>query len=228
MRQWIRNINRKNWKPSHNSRICALHFTEECFHTGSGRRHLNSTAVPTIFAFHSCSTTSETQVVSTHKEVSETVYFDHTYFGTAVSTPTSGEVTKSDSEMKVTSTEVRYVVMMDHQYSTTAVTKIHKGDSVTEVLDGNVDTVMEVSDGNEDIVMEEVHDDINFMSDAVLHHNDVTLEHHVEDSQVQHTALSDGISVTVDHSYLGVSPKTMKRKLCGKKLEKHWTPAVKN
>ncbi|KAF3851566.1 hypothetical protein F7725_013338 [Dissostichus mawsoni] len=51
MLSWVHNINRKNWMPSPDSRLCALHFTEECFHPSCGRSLLNSNAVPTIFAY---------------------------------------------------------------------------------------------------------------------------------------------------------------------------------
>ncbi len=44
-------MRRKAWTPNENSRLCALHFEEECFIVSSGRKRLNSTAVPTIFDY---------------------------------------------------------------------------------------------------------------------------------------------------------------------------------
>ncbi|KAJ7994926.1 hypothetical protein DPEC_G00254580 [Dallia pectoralis] len=64
MRQWVRNINRKNWTPSRHSRICAHHFTTECFLTGSARKKLNSTAVPTIFDNTSDNKTAKLRVTA--------------------------------------------------------------------------------------------------------------------------------------------------------------------
>ena len=99
-RQWVRNINRKNWKPSRHSRICAHHFTKECFLTGSAGRKLNSTAVPTIFNITSDNRTAKPRVVSIQTEVS-TVYLDHSYMAVSV-TSTSEEFTTCESEMEVT------------------------------------------------------------------------------------------------------------------------------
>lgn len=88
-------------------------------------------------------------------------------------------------------------IYMGHQYCTTTVTKTQGGDSVREV-----------SDGNEFTVMEKVHD-TSLVLDVVPHHN-VILEHYVEDSQVQHTAVRSSISD------FRVSPNTLKCKLHGK------------
>ncbi|XP_068587910.1 peroxynitrite isomerase THAP4-like isoform X2 [Cebidichthys violaceus] len=92
MRLWVSNVKRKNWEPSANSRICALHFTRECFHSDPGRRRrLIGTAVPTVFTFSrdGGNRTSTTQEVRLLTEVSDPVYLDHPYSGVAVSGPST-------------------------------------------------------------------------------------------------------------------------------------------
>lgn len=51
MKKWIRNVNRKNWTPTKHSRLCAHHFTPDCFTSRptSNRVLLIPSAVPTIF-----------------------------------------------------------------------------------------------------------------------------------------------------------------------------------
>uniref|UniRef100_A0A8C5BZB7 THAP-type domain-containing protein n=1 Tax=Gadus morhua TaxID=8049 RepID=A0A8C5BZB7_GADMO len=44
--QWLKNINRKKWLPNTSSRICARHFTEDCF---TINRNLKPDAIPTLF-----------------------------------------------------------------------------------------------------------------------------------------------------------------------------------
>ena len=62
-KQWLFKMKRKEFKPDKNSRICAVHFTEDCFREnlavnrflGSDfkplRLHLKEDAVPTIYFF---------------------------------------------------------------------------------------------------------------------------------------------------------------------------------
>lgn len=45
------NVRRKSWTLNENSRLCALHFEEECLIFSGGRKRLTSTAVPTIFDY---------------------------------------------------------------------------------------------------------------------------------------------------------------------------------
>ncbi|CAL8290176.1 unnamed protein product [Gadus morhua 'NCC'] len=46
LRQWLKNINRMSWVPNVCSRLCACHFTEDCF---TINRRLKPDAVPTLF-----------------------------------------------------------------------------------------------------------------------------------------------------------------------------------
>lgn len=141
MLSWVHNINRKNWMPSPDSRLCALHFTEECFHPSCGRSLLNSNAVPTIFAYPGVNTSfkkpavshtsSKTQAVGMHKEITDTVNFDHPYCCKPVSSPTPpGEVAPS--------TDVTNVV--EPMNCSTTVTTNQNSVSVTEVADGHGST----------------------------------------------------------------------------------------
>lgn len=49
--QWVHKVRRECWVPSKNSRLCAVHFEEECFFIKGGKKHLRPTAIPTIFDF---------------------------------------------------------------------------------------------------------------------------------------------------------------------------------
>ncbi|XP_051508480.1 THAP domain-containing protein [Myxocyprinus asiaticus] len=52
LQRWLVNLRWDNWKPTPFSRICSLHFEENCFFTnGQGQVRLTKTAVPTIFSF---------------------------------------------------------------------------------------------------------------------------------------------------------------------------------
>uniref|UniRef100_A0A8D0CP86 THAP-type domain-containing protein n=1 Tax=Sander lucioperca TaxID=283035 RepID=A0A8D0CP86_SANLU len=87
--QWVRNINRKNWKPSRHSRICAHHFTKECFLTGSAGRKLNSTAVPTILDVTSDNRTAKPRVVKSgnvENSITQPNTDDHSYIGVSPKT----------------------------------------------------------------------------------------------------------------------------------------------
>ncbi|KAM6943911.1 peroxynitrite isomerase THAP4-like [Lycodopsis pacificus] len=101
LRLWVANVKRKNWEPSANSRLCALHFTTECFHSAPGRRRrLNATAVPTVFTFsrHAGNRTRTSQEERVLSGVSDPVYLDHPYCGAAASDPsTSGEVPSTEA-----------------------------------------------------------------------------------------------------------------------------------
>ena len=44
LRSWLRNVNRKNFKPTKDSRICSEHFTEDCFVADKYAQHLASLA----------------------------------------------------------------------------------------------------------------------------------------------------------------------------------------
>ncbi|RLU18372.1 hypothetical protein DMN91_008729 [Ooceraea biroi] len=48
---WIRRIERKDWTPSNNSRLCENHFTPDQYEQNriDGRRKLKPNAVPSIF-----------------------------------------------------------------------------------------------------------------------------------------------------------------------------------
>uniref|UniRef100_A0A8C1TJJ5 THAP domain-containing protein 1 n=1 Tax=Cyprinus carpio TaxID=7962 RepID=A0A8C1TJJ5_CYPCA len=50
--QWIHYVKRKNWRPKKYSRLCSLHFTQDCFIPVQGRNTLKADAVPTIFYPH--------------------------------------------------------------------------------------------------------------------------------------------------------------------------------
>ncbi|XP_063754136.1 THAP domain-containing protein 1-like [Eleginops maclovinus] len=141
MLSWVHNINRKNWMPSPDSRLCALHFTKECFHPSCGKSLLNSNAVPTIFAYPGVNTSFKkpavsntsfrTQAASTLTEVSDTVNFDHTYCCKPVnSTSAIGQVAPS--------TEVTNVV--EPTICSTTVTTNQNSVSVPEVSDGHEST----------------------------------------------------------------------------------------
>ncbi|XP_034745004.1 THAP domain-containing protein 1-like [Etheostoma cragini] len=52
LQQWIHNVKRKSWTPNKHSRLCCLHFTQDCFIHGYGRVTLKPDAVPTIFYPH--------------------------------------------------------------------------------------------------------------------------------------------------------------------------------
>ncbi|KAK9521987.1 hypothetical protein VZT92_018487 [Zoarces viviparus] len=125
LRLWVANVKRRNWEPSANSRLCALHFTTECFHSAPGRRRrLKATAVPTVFTLsrhggnRTC--TSQDQEERILSGVSDPVYLDHPYCGAAASDPsTSGEVP---------STEVSGAANDDRRHETTE----REGDRVGE------------------------------------------------------------------------------------------------
>ncbi|KAK9955089.1 hypothetical protein ABG768_014993 [Culter alburnus] len=52
LQQWLVNIRRDKWKPTPSSRLCSLHFEDNCFFTNNkGQVRLTTAAVPTIFAF---------------------------------------------------------------------------------------------------------------------------------------------------------------------------------
>lgn len=55
MREWIAKIKRKNFKPTAYTRICSVHFEEDCFsyQPFTKKRFLKPTAVPTKFIFNS-------------------------------------------------------------------------------------------------------------------------------------------------------------------------------
>ncbi|XP_075938546.1 uncharacterized protein LOC142939206 isoform X1 [Anarhichas minor] len=118
LRLWVTSVKRKNWEPSADSRLCALHFTTECFHSAPGRRRrLNATAVPTVFTFsrHGANRTCTTQEERILSGVSDPVYLDHPYCGVAVSDPS-------------TSTEVSGAANDDRRHETTE----REGDRVGE------------------------------------------------------------------------------------------------
>lgn len=52
LQQWMVNVWRQNWKPNATSRLCSLHFEDDCFSRDPKRkRRLNKTAKPTMFSF---------------------------------------------------------------------------------------------------------------------------------------------------------------------------------
>ncbi|XP_051571395.1 uncharacterized protein LOC127450932 [Myxocyprinus asiaticus] len=51
LKKWLYNLRWKDWKPAPHSKVCSLHFEENCFIKEGKRVRLQSWAVPTIFAF---------------------------------------------------------------------------------------------------------------------------------------------------------------------------------
>ncbi|XP_077104227.1 THAP domain-containing protein 3-like isoform X2 [Siphateles boraxobius] len=52
LQQWLVNIRRDKWKPNPSSRLCSVHFEDNCFYTSNlGKVRLTTSAVPTIFSF---------------------------------------------------------------------------------------------------------------------------------------------------------------------------------
>ena len=47
--EWLRNLMRPDWSPSKYSRLCSLHFTDDCFDKSGERVLLKKASVPTIF-----------------------------------------------------------------------------------------------------------------------------------------------------------------------------------
>lgn len=97
MKKWIRNINRKNWTPTKHSRLCANHFTPDCFASKSSITRkvvLNPSAVPTIFYPH-CLKTPKPRCTRTSQGIKASVVsagipaqppnvnHDHDYLGFA-------------------------------------------------------------------------------------------------------------------------------------------------
>lgn len=52
LQQWLVNMRQDKWKPTASSRLCSLHFEDNCFFTNNkGQACLTTAAVPTIFSF---------------------------------------------------------------------------------------------------------------------------------------------------------------------------------
>ncbi|KAL2092106.1 hypothetical protein ACEWY4_011904 [Coilia grayii] len=49
LQKWIRNVKRQNWTPTKHSRLCSLHFTQDCFIYTQKQVTLTHDAVPTLF-----------------------------------------------------------------------------------------------------------------------------------------------------------------------------------
>ncbi|KAF1371843.1 hypothetical protein PFLUV_G00273570 [Perca fluviatilis] len=49
LKQWIHNVKRTSWTPTKHSRLCAIHFRQDCFLVFRERIMLKPDAVPTIF-----------------------------------------------------------------------------------------------------------------------------------------------------------------------------------
>ncbi|KAK7131474.1 hypothetical protein R3I94_016561 [Phoxinus phoxinus] len=52
LQKWLVNIRRHKWNPTPSSRLCSVHFEDNCFFTSNmGKVRLTTAAVPTIFSF---------------------------------------------------------------------------------------------------------------------------------------------------------------------------------
>ena len=62
--EWCRKINRRDWKPCQNNKVCSVHFELECFRENlvmisklnrpdlmPKKLHLKENAIPTLFSF---------------------------------------------------------------------------------------------------------------------------------------------------------------------------------
>ncbi|XP_062412537.1 uncharacterized protein LOC134102456 [Sardina pilchardus] len=83
---WLQRIGRPDWTPKAGSRLCSIHFEEDCFYTTpDGRVHLKDTAVPSISSPSESLRKKKTKgrkkrrQVKTHDQGCQTDLADHTY-----------------------------------------------------------------------------------------------------------------------------------------------------